>query len=90
MAFSSAERTDTGTIAISGSSGSADLRSRYARSAPELAAMTTSFSVVPKTLFTSFASASGTEQNAQRRCGVIERLNGVLGARVCGISGAST
>jgi hypothetical protein len=35
-------------------------------------------------------SASGSEKNAKRRCGVIERLNGVRGAGVCGIGSAST
>ena len=74
-------RTDTGIIATSGWSGSASWSMSQRRSAPAHIAITTSLTDTPKAFFTALTVSRLTLRNANRRCGVIGRLNGVAGAR---------
>src|ERR1700745_235575 len=74
-------RTDTGIIETSGGSGSASGSRSQRRSAPAHMAITTSFTDTPKTFFTALTVSRLTLRKANRRCGVIGRLNGVAGAR---------
>jgi hypothetical protein len=89
-------RIDTGTIALSGCSGSASWRSRYSRKAPVQIAMTTSLTVQPVASLSALMFPIDVDRIAKRRCGVIVRLNGVRGAGLSGIrtrwvgSGVST
>ena len=80
LSLSSSARTEIGTKPTRGSSGSSPRASRYRRSAPAQSASTTSLTVHPKWFFTAFRSSRRTSPNATRRCGVIARLNEVLGA----------
>ena len=74
-------RTDTGIIAISGWSGSASWSMSQRRSAPAHIAITTSLTDTPKAFFTILTVSRSTLRKANRRCGVMDRLNGVAGAR---------
>jgi hypothetical protein len=67
-------RTDTGTIASSGSVGRSSAAASQRRSAPALSPSTTSLTVTPSAFLTALTSASGSEANAKRRCGPIRRL----------------
>ena len=67
-------------MASSGVVGSSWRSSSQRRSAPADTAMTTSFTVVPNRDLITFTSSNGTEAKAQRRWGVIWRLNDVRGA----------
>jgi hypothetical protein len=51
------------------------------RSAPAHIAITTSLTDTPKVFLTVLTVSRSTLRNANRRCGVIARLNGVAGAR---------
>jgi len=65
--FSVSSRTETGTIASSGSSGSASWSRSQRRSAPAHSAITTSFTVAPSAFFTFFTELIGKDPNANRR-----------------------
>src|SRR6201982_3257832 len=73
-------RTDTGIIETSGWSGSASWSRSQRRSAPAHMAITTSFTDTPKTFFTALTVSRLTLRKANRRCGVIGRVNGGAGA----------
>jgi hypothetical protein len=73
-------RTETGTGAISGPSGSASWSISHRRGAPAHNATTTSLTVTPSAFFTRLTSGSGRLAKPQRRCWVMDRLNGVRGA----------
>jgi len=63
---SASVRTDTGTMARSGSAGSSSWSMSQRRSAPAQMAMTTSFTVTPAAFFTAFTSSSDSVANTQR------------------------
>ena len=73
-------RTDTGTIVSSGSLGSSPRSASQSRSAPAQIVMTTSLTVQPAAFLTALTSASGSDPNATRRCGVIDPWKRVRGA----------
>ena len=78
-------RTDTGTIARSGSSGNASWCSRYSRNAPAQIAITTSLTVPPVASLRRLMLASDSERMANRRSGPTLLFQGVAGAAVSGI-----
>ena len=84
FSVSSPVRIDTGTMAMSGTSGRASWVSSQVRSPPAQAAITTSFTVAPRAFLMSFTSSSDVERNAKRRWAVMAALNGVRGAAPVG------
>ena len=79
--FSSARRTETGTIATSGSRGSSSRSSSQVRSAPAHKATTTSFTVTPTWLLIAFTVSSDSEPSANRRWAEMGPLKLVRGGR---------
>ena len=79
-------RIETGTIARSGSAGSASWRSRYSRSAPAHTAITTSLTVPPVASLSALMFDSAVVRIANRRCGPTLLFQGVGGAGVIGIA----
>src|SRR3954447_15980128 len=77
----SSVRTDMGTIATSGSSGSASRSRSHWRTAPAQSATTTSLTVRPSAPLSALTAASESWPNAKRRCAEIGPLNGVRGGR---------
>ncbi len=80
-ADSARSESDTGTIAVMGSSGRACCSSRYSRKAPDTMASTTSLSVVADDLATRWMRSISHDWAANRRAPPIEPLRIVLGAR---------
>src|SRR5574337_1448616 len=78
--LSSGERRLTGTIAISGLSGSSPRSSRYLRTADAHIAITTVLTVPPTRLPSAFISSSDCDIVTYERWLVIDTLSGVRGA----------
>ena len=73
-------RTETGTTATRGRSGSSSPSWRNRRSAPVQTARTTSFTVVPMAFFNRFTSSRRMAEKATRRRRLMAALNEVRGA----------
>jgi len=78
--YCSSVRTETGTIAMSGSAGSASRSASHRRTMPVHSATTTSLTVKPKASLICLTVSSGSLPKAKRRWGEIGPLNGVGGA----------
>ena len=78
---SSSLRTDTGTIATSGSGGSSSRSSSQVRSAPAQRVTTTSFTLTPTRFLIAFTVSSESEPSAKRRWAEIGPLKLVRGGR---------
>src|SRR3954454_9258852 len=77
----SSVRTDMGTIATSGSAGSASPASSHRGTAPAHSATTTSLTVSPSAPLSALTASSESCPNAKRRCAEIGPLNAVRGGR---------
>ena len=85
----SSVRTDTGTIATSGSSGRSSWSISHSRSAEAQRVTTTSLTVMPAALLIALTVSSETWPMARRRWGEIFALNDVVGARAVVTSSTS-